>query len=248
MCEFSSKRIASRSSSLACSLVRVATWVVPLLALIQQDLTAGLSIALLLGFADGSARARFSRSVRSMVATREGLVISAGLSVSRVPWANVLGVQTWRAPGDVDHVAVHYRGPRGGAIARCWEQFAHDDLLAFIAACAAHVSHPRPRSTITLLGPRERSVWSPIVQRIAEDLSIAACLALLLRPVLLLGITATLTSALIACLNGPLHPLRYVLKEGRWWRETKRGPRPITVIPAPLRLWVDSLSRNSPTT
>lgn len=248
MCEFAVRRPSSLASPVLILLFRCATWIVPLQSLIQQDFRSALFFAFFLGCADGGARIRVARTARCLEATKRGLVISSTFGTSRVAWSEVLAIQTWRRINDVNIVAVHYRGARGGTIATCWEQFCRPELQRFVTACGARANKKSDRMTITLVGLKERGVWLPIAQRWAQDLAVAAFLALFLRPALLLGLVSASVSALIACFAHSPTNRDFVLTDGVWWRVTKRGPRRLTVIPPQLRMWVDALSGYRPRT
>jgi hypothetical protein len=241
MCEFAAKRLVARSSWLFEWVVRCASWVVPLGVLIDRDLWAALSAALFLGIADGYVRLMTSRTARSLVAESEGLLISSAFQTSRIPWPQVLAVQTWSRPGGVEHVAVHYRSAAGGGVATCWEQHEHAELVDFIKACGARVNSESERQVITVLGLHERAVWAPLARRALLDVGVAACFALVLGPALLLGVITAGVSAVIACSRYPLWTTRFFLKDGLWCRETKRGVKRLSTVPRRLRMWVDAL-------
>lgn len=248
MYEFAARGLVSSISPLLLFMVRGASSIVPLYVLVHQNLRSAITLALFLGCADGSARLRFSRTARSLVAKSSGLVIASALGSSRIAWANVLGVETWQRVNDVNHVAIHYRGERGGAVATCWEQFTRSELVRFVTACAARVNAKSERTTITLVALSERGVWLPILQRIAQDVAVAACIALVLKPALLLGALTTSVSAVVACSSYFPTTRTFVLKDGVWWLETKRGPRRLKLIPPSLRMWVDALNGYRPRT
>jgi hypothetical protein len=246
MTEFAAKSGSSLTIWIPLLLARGATWILPALTLIQQGEQDARFFVVPLGLVDGFIRLRASRSARSLDATRDGLVIAAGLGSTSVAWVDVLGIQTSRNVGDVHNVAVHYRTARGGNIATCWEQFEGAELKSFVMACGAYVNQHSVRAKITLFGVEARPVWSSLANRFAQDVAIATCFALVLGPALLpLGIVAALASACVACLRYPPGK-SYILTERVWWRETSRGPRRLKVIPPSLRLWVDALSRSSP--
>lgn len=246
MCEFAAKRLPARSSWLFEWVVRFASWTAPLSVLIDQDLPAALTFAVFLGIGDGYVRLLASRTARSLVAESEGLRIASGFQTSHVPWADVLAVQTWWRPGSVEHVAVHYRSAGGAGVATCWEQHDHAELVNFIRACGARVNGDSERQVITVMGLSDRAVWGPLVRRALQDVAVAACFALFLRPALLLGAITASVSALIACVRYPLRTRRFVWKDGAWHRETKRGAKRLSSIPRSLRMWVDALGQPRP--
>ena len=166
--------------------------------------------------------------------------IAAGFQTLQVPWPDVLAVQTWWRPGGVDHVAVHYRSAAAAA-SRVREQHDHAELLEFIKACGARCEQEAERQVITVMGLSDRAVWGPFVRRALQDVAVAACFALLLRPALLLGAITACVSALIACARYPLWTRGFILKDGAWHRETKHGTKRLSNIPRSLRMWVDAL-------
>jgi hypothetical protein len=246
MYEFAAKRLPARSSWLVGSVVRCASWIVPLSQLIERDLTTAKTFALFMGMADGWVRLLAAQTARSLVAEREGLLISSAFQTSRIPWPNVLAVQTTSFPGGVEYVTVHYRTAAGGCVATCWEQHDHAELVAFIRACASQVNRGSQRQGITLFGLHERGVWWPIVRRAMQDVGVAAGFALLLRPALLLGVITAGVSALIACSRYPPWTRRFILKDGSWFRETKRRAQQRSTIPRSLRMWADALRGYGP--
>jgi hypothetical protein len=241
MCEFAAKRLPARASWLFEFVVRAASWIVPLGVLIDQDLSAGVTAALFLGIADGQVRLMISRTARSLVAESEGVQISRAFEALRIPWPDVLAVQTFSRPGGVDHVAVHYRSAAGGGVATCWEQHDRAELVAFIKACAFRVNRESQRRVITVLGWHERAVWWPLVRRAMQDVAVAACFALFFGPALLLGVITASVSGLIACSRYPLRTSRFILKDGAWRRDSNREGKRLSRIPRSLRLWVDAL-------
>lgn len=241
MCEFAAKRFPARSSWLCELVVRCAGWSVPLSVLIEQDLSAAVTLAVFMGIGDGYVRLLASRTARSLVAENDGLRIASGVQTLRVPWPDVLAVQTWWRPGGVEHVAVHYRSAAGGGVASCWEQHEHAELVDFINACGARVNGEAERQVITAMGLSERAVWGPIVRRALQDLAVAAGFALVLPPALLLGAITASVSALIACVRYPLRTRRFVWKDGAWHRETKRGVKRLSTMPRSLRMWAHAL-------
>jgi hypothetical protein len=246
MCEFAVTRVSSLASPLLPFLFRCASLVVPFQTLIQGDLRSALVFAFFLGIADGSARNRVARTARALEATSRGLVISSAFGTSSVRWADVLAVETWRRINGISRVAVHYRSARGGAVATCWEQFSQPELVRFVTACGARANPQSDRTTITLVGLSERGVWIPILHRFGQDLAVAACFALFSKLALLLGAIAGGLSALIACGGYALRNRNFVLEDGVWWRETKRGLIRLSVIPPSLRMWVDALNGYQP--
>jgi len=246
VCEFAARRPISLMSPLLLLLFRGVSWSLPLQTLAQGDLRSAIIFALVLGFAEGSARVRIARTALKLAATARGLVITSGFATSRVRWADVLAVETWRRINGVDRVAVHYRGAHGGAVATCWDHFSRSELLTFVTACGARVSKKNDREKITLVGLSERGAWLPIVQRLALDLAIAACLSWFVKRALLLGAISGGMSALLACSVYAPKNRDFILKDGLWWRDTRRGLSRLSVIPPSLRMWVDALSGYEP--
>lgn len=243
MCEFAAKYPTSLVSPLLLWLFRGVSWSLPLQPLAQGELRDAVVFALVLGCFEGSTRLRIHRTARSLEATARGLVITSAFATWRVPWAQVLAIETRRRGGGVDHVAVHYRSAGGGAVSTCWERFSRSELLAFVSACGARANKKKDRKKITLVGLSERGAWLPIVRRLALDLAIAVCLSWFERRALLLGAIAGGMSALLACAEYAPKNRDFILKDGLWWRETKNGLSRLHVIPPSLRLWVDALSR-----
>jgi len=246
MHKFEAKRFASRTSGLACLLVRSTSCLLPTVLLLQHDIATAVVVAMSLGVADGWSRLWVSRTADSFTAELDGLVISSGLASRCVAWADVLAIQTWQRINRVDYVAIHYRSADGPAVATCWEQNGHEEMVAFVRECAGAVTSQR--ETVALGAIRDRAIWSALLTRFVLDVVVALTWGFVLGivgPALLLGTVAASVSTVFASTRYSLRPTTLRLKDGLWWlRGTNGSDRALRTVPRSLRLWVNSLAGN----
>lgn len=245
MCEFRAKRLVSRVSGLAALPVRLASWVLPSALVLDGDFGMGLVAAIFLGATDGRVRLWMARTAGGFIARQHQLVISPGIRTMKIPWADVLAVETFEGVNRVDYVLVHFQSsPSGVAAASCWEQNGRDELLEFVRAAAVRVNASSRRTTITLAALRDRSVWLPLLRRFLVDVAIASVLGLILGflgKAALLGVVSASLSAGLAGSRYSFQATRLTWKEGLWWCSTGSKTRVLRVVPPSLRLWVDAL-------
>lgn len=246
MHKFEAKRFASRTSGVACLLVRSTSCLLPTVLLSQHDFATGMVAALSLGLADGWSRLWISRTAGSFAAEVEGLVVSSGLASRRIAWADVMAIQTWQRINRVDYVVVHYRSASGMAVATCWEQNGHDELVAFVRACTGAVTPGR--ETIALAGLQDRAIWAPLFKRLALDVAVASILGFVLGvvgPAFTLGLTAASVSTLLASSRYAPRAPSLVLRDGRWWQSGTDGTvHALQTLPRSLRFWLNALAGN----
>jgi hypothetical protein len=244
MCEFRAKRLLSRVSGLAALPVRLASWVLPSGLVLDGDVGMGLVAAIFLGATDGRVRLWMARTAAGFIARQHQLVISPGVQTVKIPWADVLAIETFEGVNRVDYVVVHYQSPSGLAAASCWEQNGRDDVLAFVRAAAARVNAESRRATITLAALRDQGVWRPLLERFIVDVAVASIVGLILGFVgtaALLGVLSASLSAGLAASRYSLQTTRLIWKDGLWWRAKGSETRALRVVPPSLRLWVDAL-------
>jgi hypothetical protein len=233
------------SSGPFCLLARFAIWLLPAAALIEYELAAALVAATFFGLADGWFRLWISRTSRSLLAEPHGLTIASGLGDRVVFWADLSAIQTWRGLKRVDYLAVHYRNAGRIEVATCWDQNGHDELVAFVRACAAQVCADTPQSSITLAGLSDPGVYLPLFQRFIEDVAVAAVVGWAIgavSPAFLLGLFAASLSAGVAAIRHPFRTTTLVQQDGLWCSQGLAA-RPLCTIPRALRLWVESLAK-----
>lgn len=244
MHKFEAKRFASRTSGLACLLVGSTSCLLPTVLLLQHDFATGMVAALSFGLAEGWSRLWISRTAGSFTAEAEGLVVASGLARRRIAWADVTAIQTWRRINRVDYVVVHYRSAGSMAVASCWEQNGHDEMVAFVRECASAVTPGR--ESVALAGLRDRAIWAPLFKRFALDVALASILGFALGvggAGFLLGLAAASVSTLLASSRYAARATSLVLKDGRWWRcGTNGAGDALRTLPRSLRFWVGSLA------
>jgi len=242
MCKFAASGMAW-FSGLFCLLVRFAMWGLPAAAVIGHDHVTALVTAAFLGLTDGWFRLWISRTSRSLLAEAQGLAIASGFGVRVVAWTDLLAIQTWRGLKRTDYVAVHYRNGGRIEVASCWDQNGHDELLALVCACAAHVRSNARHLSITLAGLREPGVYLPLLRRFTQDAVIATvvgCIIGVMGSVFALGLLSASLSTLVVAIRHPLRATTLVQRGGLWCSQGVE-PSPLRPLPSALRLWVRCL-------
>lgn len=245
---FSARTAAARSSVVATSLVRAVTYSVPILVYAGQDHGFALVLALFFGGLDGWFRLRVARTVHTLAAETDALVISSGFASARIAWSSVLSVEVWQRLNRVDYVALHYRARNGNAVATCWEQGSREELRRFVRRCAELAQVAGPLRTVAFAHLGDRDVHAPLLRRLSFDLVIALLVGVLCGiagRALGLGAAAAFLSTSMAAA-----PYRYrkelvLSDDGLWRRRAKNGElTPLSVIPPPLGPWIRALSES----
>lgn len=225
---------------------RLATWVVPAY-LLAKGYHGVPFVALLLGALDGWCRLWAVRGAHGLAAHPDGLIITSGILSRRVPWENVVAIETWRSLRWLNYVAVHLREAGELRFVACGQQLGYDRLVAFVQACAERVEAQAPRETIERVSVRNRALWSSVALHFAADVLLATLVGAWLRvpgAAARLGLVSAALSTLLALKRIPLRHAVLVAKGGKWWSDGESAS--LRAVPPSLALWVSSLEAARP--
>jgi hypothetical protein len=238
-------RFAARGSALASKpgelLIRLVMLALPVVTFSREGVAVSVILAVFLGIIDGYVRLWACFTARSFVADTEGLEINCGFATHVVSWVNVSAIQTWHHFNRMDYVAIHYFRAGRVEVATCLARYAEDELRAFARAAAHHVSCSQSRLSLTIAGLRERSIYAPLLKRLAQDVALTTLLGVVIGPLSVafaVGLLSASSSTLLAAARHSLHTTT-VVREGALW--CPEG-RPLRIIPAALRLWIRCLA------
>lgn len=244
MAKFEAKRLMSKSSNLAATLVRGAACLLPTIFALGHGVETGMAAAVGLGLADGWSRLWTARSASSFTAESAGLRITSGLASRLVPWSGVRAIQTWRRSNRVAYVVVHYRTEIGINVASCWEQDGSDDMEDFVRASASWVRAALPaRHSATLASLGDAAIWGGLARRSVLGIVAALVLGRILgvwQQAYLLGVVAALVSTSVECTRYHVRTRTFNLKGGVWSRAG--STEALGVLPPSLQRWLTSLA------